>query len=82
MYVANTNSQSMQMREKLFEKIFIQQHYNKMIRPSSGNDNITHITIELKLLQLTLDEKHQGLFKNLGLLTSIFLSKKLEVLIN
>jgi hypothetical protein len=61
MYVANLKSQSMQMREKLFEKIFIQQHYNKMIRPSSGNDNITHITIELKLLQIDLDEKYQEL---------------------
>jgi hypothetical protein len=41
-------------RERLFHRIFTQQRYNKMNRPSSTDDDITHVTTELKLLQIDI----------------------------
>ena len=38
---------------KLFNKIFIQDDYNNMVRPNNDND-ITKIETELKLLQIDL----------------------------
>jgi hypothetical protein len=38
---------------KLFNKIFVQDDYNNMVRPNNDND-ITKIETELKLLQIDL----------------------------
>jgi hypothetical protein len=53
------NSQSDGL-DQLFIKIFHTDEYNQMLRPHNIN-GLTHVNIELKLLQIDLDEKYQEL---------------------
>ncbi len=53
----NTQSDGL---DKLFIKIFHADEYNQMLRPHNIN-GLTRVNIELKLLQIDLDEKYQEL---------------------
>ena len=40
--------------EKLMNQIFVKAKYNRLVRPFNRTNGLTHITTELKLLQLDL----------------------------
>ncbi len=46
--------------ERLLKRIYLDDNYNNEVRPF-GQDDITKVETELKLLQIDLDEKYQQL---------------------
>ena len=40
--------------EKLFDRIYQQNKYNKLVRPTARNATLTEVLTELKLLQIDL----------------------------
>jgi hypothetical protein len=58
--------------DKLFIKIFESEHYNRMLRPHDIN-GFTHVSTELKLLQIDLDEKYQELISTVWIEMVIFI---------
>ena len=49
-----TYGTKMNARERLFRKIFQEHDYVSMNRPSPPHNDLTHISTELKLLQIDL----------------------------
>lgn len=43
--------------ERLFDKIFVQNSYNVLVRPVDTITGLTHVNTEIKLLQINLNEK-------------------------
>jgi len=52
--------------ERLFDRIFLNEDYNNLVRPEDMN-GLTQVQTELKLLQIDLDEKYQQLISTVWL---------------
>ena len=62
---AFSNCREMVGLEKLLEKVFVNDSYNKLVRPVETKTGITHINTELKILQINVVGliREQNLFK-------------------
>ncbi len=62
----NAKSKNMSSLERLFDRIFLNEDYNNLVRPEDMN-GLTQVQTELKLLQIDLDEKYQQLISTVWL---------------
>ena len=62
----NGKGRNMSSLEKLFDRIFLDEDYNSLVRPEN-EDSLTQVATELKLLQIDLDEKYQQLISTVWL---------------
>ena len=62
----NAKSKNMSSLERLFDRIFLNEDSNNLVRPEDMN-GLTQVQTELKLLQIDLDEKYQQLISTVWL---------------
>jgi hypothetical protein len=65
---------------RLLKKIYIDDNYDSELRPF-GQDDITKVETELKLLQIDLDEKYQKLLSTVWIEMVNFNLKRYNLLI-